>query len=285
MSKLSKKDRIFIGITLFSMFFGAGNLIFPPFLGLQAGRLVIPAFLGFAVSAIGLPVLGVAAVARSGGLPKLAGRVSGWFAAVFTMLIYLSIGPCLAIPRTAGTSFEMAVTPFVGTVSPWMRAAYSVVFFGAALALALHPLKLVDWLGKRLAPVLLALIAILFIGCLVTRGNVPGEPAAAYANAAAVQGFLDGYQTMDAMAALIFGIVMAANIRARGVSKDQEVVRVTINAGLLTGVVFALVYGALTFIGATRGTAGMENGAAVLSATARSLFGTAGTVIDRKSVV
>lgn len=277
--KLSRKDQLFIGITLFSMFFGAGNLIFPPFLGLQAGRSVLPAFAGFAVSAIGLPVLGVAAVARAGGLQTLAGRVSRWFAALFTMLIYLSIGPCLAIPRTASTSFEMAVAPFAANVTPAMRAAYSAVFFGAALALALRPLKLVDRLGKRLAPVLLALIAVLFIGCLVTGGSAPGAPAPAYASAPAVQGFLDGYQTMDAMAALIFGIVLAANIRARGVQQDGDVVRVTIRAGWVAGALFACVYGALTFIGATRGAPGMENGAQLLSATAAQLFGTAGTVI------
>ena len=106
MRRLSRKDQLFVGITLFSMFFGAGNLIFPPVLGLSAGTAVSWAFTGLAVSAVGLPILGVIAVARSGGLPVLAGRVGKRFAAVFTMLIYLSIGPCLAIPRTASTSFE-----------------------------------------------------------------------------------------------------------------------------------------------------------------------------------
>ena len=120
MEKLSRKNQLIIGLTLFSMFFGAGNLIFPPTLGAQAGTAALWAFLGFAVSAIGLPVLGVAAVARTGGLPVLAGRAGKAFSVVFVMLIYLSIGPCLAIPRTASTSFEMAVTPFVGA-SPLPR--------------------------------------------------------------------------------------------------------------------------------------------------------------------
>jgi len=279
MTKLTRKDQIFIGITLFSMFFGAGNLIFPPFLGLQAGNNILPAFAGFAISAIGLPVLGVAAVARSHGLSALAGRVSRIFAAVFTMLIYLSIGPCLAIPRTASTSFEMAVTPFAGNPSAWIRTAYSVVFFGAALALALKPLKLVDRLGKRLAPVLLILIAVLFFGCLFTGGSAPGTPTPAFAVSPAVQGFLDGYQTMDAMAALIFGIVLAANIRARGMRDDGGVVRVTIRAGWIAGFLFAVVYGALAYIGVSRGKPDMTNGAELLSRTADGLFGRAGTVI------
>ena len=113
MQKLHGKNLLLVGFTLFSMFFGAGNLIFPPFLGAQAGTATWPAFAGFAMSAIGLPVLGVIAVARSGGLSALAGRVHSRFAAVFTLLIYLSIGPCLAIPRTASTSFEM-FAPIIG---------------------------------------------------------------------------------------------------------------------------------------------------------------------------
>ena len=136
MHKLSLKEQIFAGITLFSMFFGAGNLIFPPLLGAQAGTSTVLAFIGFAVSAIGFPVFGVAAVARSGDLRTLSKRAGDKFSFVFTLIVYLSIGPCLAIPRTAGTSFEMAVTPFV-SVSPLMRFIYSVVFFGAALILAL----------------------------------------------------------------------------------------------------------------------------------------------------
>ena len=113
MYRLSGKKQLLVGLTLFSMFFGAGNLIFPPFLGVQAGGSTWTAMTGFAMSAIGFPVLGVVAVARAGGLDALAGRVHPVFAFVFTLLIYLSIGPCLAIPRTASTSFEMAVAPFV----------------------------------------------------------------------------------------------------------------------------------------------------------------------------
>ena len=113
MQKLSGKNLLLVGFTLFSMFFGAGNLIFPPHLGAQAGTSLWPAFAGLAVSAVGLPIAGVVAVARAGGLDKLAGRVHPVFAMVFTILVYLSIGPCLAIPRTASTSFQMLV-PLIG---------------------------------------------------------------------------------------------------------------------------------------------------------------------------
>ena len=125
-----------MGLTLFSMFFGAGNLIFPPFLGAQAGCSTWPAMAGFVLSAIGLPILGVVAVAKAGGLPALAGRVGPHFAWVFTLLIYLSIGPGLAIPRTASTSFEMAVTPFWADAPRWVLPGYTAVFFAAAALIA-----------------------------------------------------------------------------------------------------------------------------------------------------
>lgn len=285
MEKLDRKAQLVIGLTLFSMFFGAGNLIFPPTLGAQAGTAAPAAFLGFAVSAIGLPVLGVAAVARTGGLPALAGRVSRWFSSLFVLLIYLSIGPCLAIPRTAGTSFEMAVTPFLADQSRLgvLRTAYSVVFFGAALAMALHPTRLRDWLGKRLSPILLALIAVLFFGCVFSGLSGGTAPLASYTHAPVLVGFLNGYQTMDAMAALIFGIVLAMNIRSFGVTDTGAVVRSTIKAGWLAGVLFALVYGALTYTGvltaANADVAADANGAALLTAAASLLFGRGGQII------
>lgn len=285
MEKLNYKNQLVIGLTLFSMFFGAGNLIFPPTLGAQSGTAAPLAFLGFAVSAIGLPVLGVAAVARTGGLSVLAGRAGKIFSAVFVMLIYLSIGPCLAIPRTASTSFEMAVTPFLEQDS-WLwllRTGYSVVFFGAALAMALHPTRLRDWLGKRLSPILLILIAVLFFGCLFSGLTGAPTPQGAYTGLPAVQGFVDGYQTMDAMAALIFGIVLAMNIRSLGLTDTNAVVRSTIKAGWLAGALFALVYGALTYIGvltaANTGVAADANGAALLTAIASQLFGRTGQAI------
>ena len=122
MKQLSRKNLILVGLTLFSMFFGAGNLIFPPFLGQMAGKYVWIAMAGFAVTAIGFPILGVIAVAKSGGLDTLAKRVHPIFAFIFTLLIYISIGPALAIPRTAGTSFEMAVLPFL-----WEGANVTVI--------------------------------------------------------------------------------------------------------------------------------------------------------------
>ena len=124
---LKGRKLLLVGFTLFSMFFGAGNLIFQPDLGAKAGTNFWPAFLGLAISAVGLPVAGVIAVARADGLDKLAGRVRGirCIRAVFAVLIYLSIGPCLAIPRTASTSFAM-LTPLLG-MSPRLQLVLRAV--------------------------------------------------------------------------------------------------------------------------------------------------------------
>lgn len=281
--QLRGKRLLLVGFTLFSMFFGAGNLIFPPFLGAQAGTSTWPAMAGFALSAIGFPILGVIAVARSGGLSRLAGRVHPRFAAVYTMLIYLSIGPCLAIPRTASISFEMAVSPFLQTGGPvrLLQLGYSALFFGAALLLALKPEKLTDRLGKILCPALLLLILVIFLGCALRPPGGYGAVTGAYASNPAAQGFLVGYQTMDTIAALNFGIVIALNIRAGGVTDDGAVVRGTVRAGWLAGAVLLAVYAMLAHIGALSGSAfpGSENGAEALTRLVSALFGPFGSVL------
>lgn len=282
--KLSNRNLLLVGFTLFSMFFGAGNLIFPPFLGAMAGERTWSAMAGFLISAVGLPVLGVAAVAMSGGLRKLAGRVHPWFAFLFTLLIYLSIGPCLAIPRTAGTSFEMAVLPYLGENGLSVSTAqllYSVAFFAIAMILALKPEKLTDRLGKILCPTLLVLIAVIFTGCLVWPLGPYGAADASYARGAVAKGFLEGYQTMDTIAALNFGIIIAMNIQAKGVKEEGAVVRETIKAGVIAGVLMALVYAALAHVGAptARMMSQLGNGARILTFVADHVFGRAGMIL------
>ena len=284
MKKLSRRVQLLLGFTLFSMFFGAGNLIFPPGVGAQAGTLTWPAMAGMAVSAVGLPVLGVVAVARSGGLDALGDRVHPLFSKVFTIVAYLAIGPCLAIPRTASTSFEMAVPPFVGAEAPLalLQLIYSLVFFALALTVALRPEKLTDRLGKIMCPILLALILVTFIGTLIDPLEGYGAPQSElYAAAPVARGFLDGYQTMDTIAALVFGIIIALNIRARGVEEDGDVVRYTVRSGWMAGALLLAVYAMLAHIGALSGGAfpGATNGAVVLTNLIPALFGTPGSLL------
>ncbi len=283
MEKLSKQKSVLAGLTLFSMFFGAGNLIFPPFLGASAGTSTWTAMMGFVVTAIGFPVLGVVAVAQSGGLDKLAGHVHPRFAFVFTLLIYLTIGPCLAIPRTASTSFEMAVVPFLkeGSSDALMQFLYSALFFAIAFFVALKPDKLTDRLGKVLTPCLLALIVLVFAGCLLHPAGSYGVPAKNYGSNPIVKGFLEGYLTMDTIAALNFGIIISLNIRTLGIRQESDVVRETIKAGVIAGGILLAIYSALAHVGAVTGGAfGLaENGAQTLNQAVSFLYGSWGLVL------
>lgn len=282
MEKFKFKDRILIGITLFSMFFGAGNLIFPPFLGVEAGKQTIPAFVGFLLSAVCLPVLGVIAVTKSGGINNIASKIHPKFAFVFIIILYLSIGPFLAIPRTASTSFSMAVTPFWNGDKLWiLQIIYTVVFFIATSLVALHPEKLTEFLGKRLTPILLTLILVLFIGSLVHPAGDFADAKNAYTSNATVGGFLYGYQTMDTLAALNFGMIVAMNVREKGITNEKSVMRETLNAGWIAGLLLFAVYGMLAFVGAvsSKTFSNTVDGTETLTNMVSFLFGKGGTIL------
>ena len=242
---LSPKQSLFVGVTLF---FGAGNLILPPLVGLQAGARGIPAMVGFLITGIGLPVLGIVAVALAGTIRDLASRVHPVFAHIFVAAVYLAIGPCLAIPRTSSTSFEM-LQPLLPQHLPLeaVRLAFSVM-----------------------------------ASCMGT-GQAAGVAAAqeSYSSAPAMQGFLVGYQTMDLLASLTFGIVIATNIRELGVTDDAGLTREVSRAGLFAGVLMALIYCGLAVVGANLSAAmpDLTNGAAILTASASLHFGVVGLVV------
>ena len=281
MEKLDKKNRLLMGITLFSMFFGAGNLIFPPFVGAMAGKSSLIAGAGFALSAIGLPILGVAAVTKSGGLENLASRVHKKFAFVYILILYLSIGPCLAIPRTASTSFSMAVVPFVKEVKEGHQLIYSIVFFVVAMLIALKPEKLTEYLGKKLTPCLLVLIVIIFVGSFLHPAGKLALPTGGYEELPMIKGFLDGYQTMDTLAALNFGMIIAMNIREKGIQKEQSIMKETIFAGWIAGIILCIVYGMLLYTGAISSDTFKEakDGTEILTALTQFLFGRVGVII------
>ena len=281
--KLSRNKMLLVSFMLFSLFFGAGNLIFPPFLGQNAGSHTLPAMLGFLATAVVLPVLGVVVVARFDGLDRLGQQVGKRFAIVFTLLIYLSIGPGLGIPRAASVPFEMAVAPYLpesANTTVWMLV-YSLVFFLVALWLCMTPGKLVNRIGHFLTPSLLVLLVFLFV-CFLFRGEVNVAPSqTAYDAAPFLKGFSEGYQTMDTLAALNFGAIIALNIQAQGVTRQDEVQRSTILAGFVAGGLLLAVYAMLGHAGALTGAAvpGLATGADVLTVLADRLFGKAGLVL------
>lgn len=281
-TKLSGKHRMITAFTFFSMFFGAGNLIFPPLMAAQAQSATIPAALGFIVSAVGLPVLGVLAVASAGGFEHLASHVSPRFAAVLAFVIIMAIGPCFAIPRTATTSYEMALTPFIGENNRLALFLYSLVFFVIAFLLSLHPEKLTKSLGRIMGPLLIILIAVMFITCVFVPHAPLGAPNSEYAHGALLKGFINGYQTMDLLASLYFGIVISANINQFGVTEPKANHREVRIAGGEAGVLLVVVYAVLSFIGAISGSirsvnGAQDTGATVLTNLTTSAFGTAGT--------
>lgn len=280
--KRTAHHRLLMILTVFSLFFGAGNLIFPPFLAAQAGQNTWPAMAGFCLTAIGFPVLGIMAVTRTGDLHRLASRVHPAFAAVFPLLVYLAIGPGLAIPRTASTSFEMvAQAALEGSARlPLWQLTYSLVFFAAAGLIALKPDALTQRLGKVLCPLLLALIGALFVGCLLAP-HPYGAVAASYQTHPVIHGFLDGYQTMDAIAALVFGTVIALNLRGLGLTEAHVIRTEAALAGVGAGALLGVVYLCLAHIGGVSGGAwpGSENGAQVLSQLAGSVYGRGGMAL------
>ena len=281
--KLNKKNMVVISFMLFSLFFGAGNLIFPPFLGQNAGEHTFTAMAGFLLTAVVLPVLGVIVVARFDGLDKLSGKAGKRFAFIFTVLIYLSIGPGLGIPRAASVPFEMAVSPYLpndANRTLWM-VLYSALFFLVALWLCLNPGKLVQRIGRVLTPSLLILLVLLFIS-FVTKGNVNVAPALdSYQSSAFLKGFTEGYNTMDTIAALNFGLVISTTLVSFGLNEKKDRITHTVYAGIFAGSILAIVYIMLSYMGmCSSGVyAVQENGAWTLRCIVQQVFGDGGAVL------
>lgn len=282
--KLSRSQFLTISLTLFAMFFGAGNFIFPPNLGKEAGQNFYMAIMFFCATAVLLPVLGVAGIARAKGLQSLVRRIDPVFAIVFTALLYLTIGPLFAIPRAANMPFDIAIKPFIAEerLQIWLFV-YSAAYFALNYYICMNPSKLVDLLGKYLTPILLALILLLFgAGFLFPIGSFVA-PSGDYVHHAAAKGFVEGYQTMDALASLAFGIIVINAIKTTGVSDEKHLVSSTIKAGMMSGVILMMIYFMLGYLGATSAELFKDtpeiNGAMLLSRISDHYFGSIGVVI------
>lgn len=284
MEEMGRKKLLLVSLMVFSMFFGAGNLIFPPQLGQLSGTNIIQAMGGFLISAVGLPILAIAVVAKAGGLHILAKRVHPRFALAFTLLIYLSIGPFLGIPRAASLAYEMGISPFLSDTLSGSKLPlfiYTLVFFGIAFWLCLSPSKLVDRFGKVLTPALLILIASVFVFSFFKPIGEFASPNGDYAQSPVLNGFLVGYNTMDAIAALNFGIVISIALKNLGVKDEKKLVVNTIKAGTIAGLFLTIIYSMLAYLGAVSMTrfGATENGAQTLTNIVFYLFGQKGAVM------
>ena len=285
--KLTMRQKILVAGTLFGMFFGAGNLIFPVHLGQLAGRNVIPAIIGFIVTAVGIPIFGVAAIGitHSDGLQTLSSKVGKGYGIFFTCLLYLTIGPLFAIPRCATVSFTTGITPLLGADSPerLYLLLFSAVFFAFVLFFSLRPGKITVWIGKIINPLFLFFFAVLMLAALLAPGAAVSavEPVEAYRSDAFFPALIEGYGTMDAIAGLAFGIVVIDVIRRMGVDNDDTIAEDVLSSGLLTGALMALIYVVSIVVGAqSRGLFELsENGGIALTQIAGHYLGGVGLFI------
>ncbi len=270
-----------LGVTLFAMFFGAGNLIFPSYLGFESRSLFVPAFLGFSVTAILLPMLGINVIVKRKGLRNLGNTISPWFASLITFLIYITIGPLLAIPRTSSVSFAIAIEPFIERSHVQLYIIlYSIIFFTLSAIIAFKPDRLSTFLGKITAPLLIVLIFVVFFATIFNGSDASSAIVSArYQSGAFFKAFLDGYQTMDTIAALNFGLIFVVNVESNGFKDFDEQKRVTLKSSIIAGILLAVIYLALGLIGMVSPLREASNGTEILTYAVQSNFGLAGMII------
>lgn len=246
------KDIFIIGFMLFAMFFGAGNLIFPPALGFQSGEYFWPAIFGFILTGVGLPLLSVivGSISEHGYRESLK-KIHPIYSIVFLVVIYLTIGPFFAIPRTATTAYEMGVVPFLSQSTGLSLFLFSVVFFLLVLWIALSPGNLSDNIGKYLTPTLLVVILLLILRAVMMYfSNEPQVGAPDFSSEAPfISGFTEGYLTMDAIAAIAFSIIVLNAIRQLGITDKKDLLVGTIKSAVLAAILLGLIYGGLGWIG------------------------------------
>ena len=285
--KLSFKEYVYVASMLFGMFFGAGNLIFPVHMGQSAGSNVWTAVLGFLITGVGLPLLGVAAlgISRSTGLFDLSSKTGKPYGYFFTCLLYLTIGPFFAIPRCATTSFTVGLEQLLPK-SDYGRLylfLFTFAFFLAALMFSLFPGKILTWVGKILNPCFLVFLGILVVVSLInpTASVSSVAPEGNYVDQPFFAGFLDGYNTMDALASLAFGIIVVNVIKSLGVTEPGAVASNTVKSGIFSCLFMAGIYVAVAVVGTqSRGAfATSENGGIALAQIAEHYLGFAGLIV------
>ncbi|ACD51610.1 branched-chain amino acid transport system II carrier protein [Clostridium botulinum] len=248
--KKNTKDIIIIGFALFAMFFGAGNLIFPPFLGHMVGDQYILGIIGFVCTGVGLPLLAIIAATKGDGtFETMASKIGPKFAIIFATILFIAIGPMLAIPRTAATTYELTISPLVPSLSPLVSM---IIYFGINLIFVLKRSSIIDTIGKYLTPILILILTFIIVkGIISPIGHVVSTDATSVLSSS----FIEGYQTMDALAALLFASVITTTLKAKNYS-EKELLPMTIKSGGVAIVGLAFIYGGLMFLGAQ--TSGLD---------------------------
>jgi len=275
------RDVFIIGFMLFSLFFGAGNLIYPPTLGIEAGTAYWSAISGFIITGVGLPILTVTAIAFvKSDARELADRVHPLFGLVFTSIAYLTIGLFFAVPRAATVAYEIGIQPFT-THSPLVLFIFTVIFFALVFWVSLNPSKMVDQIGQILTPILILAIIVLGIGSFFLLAKGPlSAPVGDYAITPFFTGFAEGYLTMDALGALAFGIILINAFKERGVTRQKDLITSILKSGLVAGVALVIIYILIGLIGTKMAVhQPFRNGGEILSSAAYMIYGDFGTLL------
>ena len=243
-------DSIVVGFALFAMFFGAGNVVFPPYIGMHAGEQWANGFLFYFIADIGLALVAMFAILHTGGADNITGRIGHVASKVLMCAVILCIGPMVAIPRTAATTLEMSVTPFFSGMSP---VVFSIIFFAVILLLSIKQSAVIDIVGKILTPALLIGLLILIVkGFVSPIGDIVDTGVSA--SEVTVNGIKSGYQTMDVLAAMAFGIIILSSADEKGYTDSKSAAKMIGIAAALSGVLLMIVYFGLTYLGATAST-------------------------------
>ncbi|MFA1714914.1 branched-chain amino acid transport system II carrier protein [Peribacillus frigoritolerans] len=275
---------IVTGLMLFALFFGAGNLIFPAMLGQSAGTNLWSASLGFIITGVGLPFITILAFGFSGknDVQSLASRAHPLFGIIFTVVLYLSLGPLFALPRTGSVSYEIGIKPFLSNDVGFLPLLiFTIIYFGIACLLSINPSKMLDIVGKILTPLLLIFIGILIVVAIINPMGEIQSPAADYSDNSFFKGFKEGYLTMDTLAGFAFGIIVINAIKDRGITSRKEVLSFCLKAGLIAATLLVIVYASITYVGATsvEKLGQLGNGGDVLAQASNHFFGPAGAVL------
>ena len=241
--KKSSKDSLIIGFALFAIFFGAGNLIFPPTLGNLVGKSFLIASFGFTLAAVGLPLLGILASLKcDGDFQKVFNVMGTKFSLIISVILFLAIGPMVAIPRTAATTYELTLHPILPNVTPLVGI---VIYFLINLILVFKPSKIMDNIGKVLTPILLMCLAIIIIKGIIFP---LGTPSVSSIQNIFSTSFVEGYQTMDALGSLVFASIVLTSIKAKGYNKVDSF-KIAVKSGIVAVIGLSLVYFGLMYLG------------------------------------
>ncbi len=285
--RLTIAETLSVGSLLFGLFFGAGNLIFPASMGQAAGKNILPALAGFLLSGVGLPLLSVAAlgISRSSGVLELSSKAGKFFGYIFTCSLYLTIGSFFAAPRCFTVPFEAGFASFMpDEINKTLGLfIFTLIFFALVLFFSLRPGKILIWVGKFLNPLFLLFFAVIIGTALLNpMGSFTAiEPAEIYLNSPLTQGLIEGYNTMDALAGLAFGIIVINVINSLGVKESGDIAVCTIFSGGIACFLMAVIYSVTVLAGAqSRNIYGLApNGGIVLADITRHYFSDTGAYL------